>query len=215
MRRKKKSVCIALLLLFTIASLVGGYYLYNRKLQYNDIKTNKLEDNKNQIKENFTDENKEIKQKVETKEESTKEEKDNSKSSLKSNIKNKKSSNIDSSVNEKTTSSDNSSVDVNSSNNTKQEVEEKQEESKTQTDNQKHYIDIPDPDSYLYSFHHGHIDFLSLDECEKNSEKYLMMDVNDIYGSWCMEVQDENGKVLGAYLYLKCNSGNCDRYKGY
>ena len=42
-----------------------------------------------------------------------------------------------------------------------------------------------------------------------------MMDVNDIYGSWCMEVQDENVKVLGAYLYLKCTSGNCDRYKGY
>ena len=82
-------------------------------------------------------------------------------------------------------------------------------------DDKKHYIDVPDPNSYYYSFHHGHIDFSSLDECQKNSEKYLMMDVNDIYGSWCMEVQDENGKVLGAYLYLKCTSGNCDRYKGY
>ena len=30
-----------------------------------------------------------------------------------------------------------------------------------------------------------------------------------------IEEKDENGKVLGAYLYLKCTSGNCDRYKGY
>ena len=35
-----------------------------------------------------------------------------------------------------------------------------------------------------------------------------------IYGGWCMEVQDDNGTVLGAYLYLKCYSGNCDKYKG-
>ena len=28
-------------------------------------------------------------------------------------------------------------------------------------------------------------------------------------------VSQSIGKVLGAYLYLKCTSGNCDRYKGY
>ena len=148
----------------------------------------------------------------EQKTEITKEEREGdntSKSSKESNTNKKNSSTKDSSTNNK-----NTSTPINSNNETK-EVEVKVEEPKTQTDNKKHYIDVPDPNSYYYSFHHGHIDFSSLDECQKNSEKYLMMDVNDIYGSWCMEVQDENGKVLVAYLYLKCTSGNCDRYKGY
>ena len=148
----------------------------------------------------------------EQKTEITKEEREGdntSKSSKESNTNKKNSSTKDSSTNNK-----NTSTPINSNNETK-EVEVKVEEPKKQTDDKKHYIDVPDPNSYYYSFHHGHIDFSSLDECQKNSEKYLMMDVNDIYGSWCMEVQDENGKVLGAYLYLKCTSGNCDRYKGY
>lgn len=148
----------------------------------------------------------------EQKTEITKEEREDdntSKSSKESNTNKKNSSTKDSSTNNK-----NTSTPSNSNNETK-EVEVKVEEQKKQTDDKKHYIDVPDPNSYYYSFHHGHIDFSSLDECQKNSEKYLMMDVNDIYGSWCMEVQDENGKVLGAYLYLKCTSGNCDRYKGY
>ena len=148
----------------------------------------------------------------EQKTEITKEEREDdntSKSFKESNTNKKNSSTKDSSTNNK-----NTSTPSNSNNETK-EVEVKVEEPKKQTNDKKHYIDVPDPNSYYYSFHHGHIDFSSLDECQKNSEKYLMMDINDIYGSWCMEVQDENGKVLGAYLYLKCTSGNCDRYKGY
>ena len=26
-------------------------------------------------------------------------------------------------------------------------------------------------------------------------------------------IKDSNGTVLGAYLYIKCTSGNCDKYK--
>lgn len=135
---------------------------------------------------------------------------DNTMSSEKSNKQDKNN------LSKKDSSSDNdTTTKSNDSNNKTKEVEVKVEEPKKQTDIKKHYIDVPDPNSYYYSFHHGHIDFSSLDECQKNSEKYLLMDVNDIYGSWCIEVQDENGKVLGAYLYLKCTSGNCDKYKGY
>lgn len=116
----------------------------------------------------------------------------------------------------KGTSNSSNTINNNSTKESKtQEVEVNIETPKTKTEDTKHYIDVPDPNSYYYSFHHGHIDFSSLDECHNNSDKYLSKDVNDIYGSWCMEVQDENGKVLGAYLYIKCTSGNCDKYKGY
>ena len=169
--------------------------------------THKSEQPKIKVEEKIN--KKEETKKDELNEEVSNESKETIRSSSESNVNKKNSSAKNSSITKENTST------TNSSNTATKEVEVKVEEPKTQTDNKKHYIDVPDPNSYYYSFHHGHIDFSSLDECQKNSEKYLMMDVNDIYGSWCIEVQDENGKVLGAYLYLKCTSGNCDRYKGY
>lgn len=194
-------------ILFAILLMIISIPIIIKVTHKSETPKTKTEEKINTKEETKTDESDE-EQKIEI----TKEERkgDNtSKSSEESNTNKKSSSAKDSSTNNK-----NTSTSSNSNNETK-EVEVKVEEPKKQTDDKKHYIDVPDPNSYYYSFHHGHIDFSSLDECQKNSEKYLMMDVNDIYGSWCMEVQDENGKVLGAYLYLKCTSGNCDRYKGY
>ena len=195
------------IILFTILLMIISIPIIIKVTHKSETSKTKTEEKINTKEETKTDESEE-----EPKTEITKEEREDdntSKSSKESNTNKKNSSTKDSSTNNK-----NTSTPSNSNNETK-EVEVKVEEPKKQTDDKKHYIDVPDPNSYYYSFHHGHIDFSSLDECQKNSEKYLMMDVNDIYGSWCMEVQDENGKVLGAYLYLKCTSGNCDRYKGY
>ena len=194
-------------ILFAILLMIISIPIIIKVTHKSETPKTKTEEKINTREETKTDASEE-----EQKTEITKEEREGdntSKSSKESNTNKKNSSTKDSSTNNK-----NTSTPINSNNETK-EVEVKVEEPKTQTDNKKHYIDVPDPNSYYYSFHHGHIDFSSLDECQKNSEKYLMMDVNDIYGSWCMEVQDENGKVLVAYLYLKCTSGNCDRYKGY
>ena len=198
---KKKIILFAILLM-----IISIQIIINVTHKSETPKT-KTEEKINTKEETKTDESDE-EQKIEITKEERKDD-NTSKSSEESNTNKKNSSSKDSSTNNK-----NTSTSSNSNNETK-EVEVKVEETKKQTDDKKHYIDVPDPNSYYYSFHHGHIDFSSLDECQKNSEKYLMMDVNDIYGSWCMEVQDENGKVLGAYLYLKCTSGNCDRYKGY
>lgn len=198
---KKKVILFAILLMVILIPII---IKVTHKSETPKIKTEEKINTKEETKTDASEE--------EPKTEITKEEREDdntSKSSKESNTNKKSSSTKDSSTNNK-----NTSTPINSNNETK-EVEVKVEEPKKQTDDKKHYIDVPDPNSYYYSFHHGHIDFSSLDECQKNSEKYLMMDVNDIYGSWCMEVQDENGKVLGAYLYLKCTSGNCDRYKGY
>lgn len=198
---KKKIILFAILLM-----IISIPIIIKVTHKYETPKT-KIEEKINTKEETKTDESEEEQKTEITKEE--REDDNTSKSSKESNTNKKNSSTKDSSTNNK-----NTSTPSNSNNETK-EVEVKVEEPKKQTDDKKHYVDVPDPNSYYYSFHHGHIDFSSLDECQKNSEKYLMMDVNDIYGSWCMEVQDENGKVLGAYLYLKCTSGNCDRYKGY
>lgn len=198
---KKKVILFAILLMIISIPII---IKVTHKSQTPKTKTEEKINTKEETKTDASEEEQKI--------EITKEEREGdntSKSSKESNTNKKNSSTKDSSTNNK-----NTSTPINSNNETK-EVEVKVEEPKKQTDDKKHYIDVPDPNSYYYSFHHGHIDFSSLDECQKNSEKYLMMDVNDIYGSWCMEVQDENGKVLGAYLYLKCTSGNCDRYKGY
>lgn len=198
---KKKIILFAILLMIISIPII---IKVTHKSETLKTKTEEKINTKEEIKTDESDEE----QKIEITKEERKDD-NTSKSSEESNTNKKSSSAKDSSTNNK-----NTSTSSNSNNETK-EVEVKVEEPKKQTDDKKHYIDVPDPNSYYYSFHHGHIDFSSLDECQKNSEKYLMMDVNDIYGSWCMEVQDENGKVLGAYLYLKCTSGNCDRYKGY
>ncbi len=195
------------IILFAILLMIISIPIIIKVTHKSETLKTKTEEKINTKEETKTDESDE-EQKIEITKEERKDD-NTSKSSEKSNTNKKNSSSKDSSTNNK-----NTSTSSNSNNETK-EVEVKVEEPKKQTDDKKHYIDVPDPNSYYYSFHHGHIDFSSLDECQKNSEKYLMMDVNDIYGSWCMEVQDENGKVLGAYLYLKCTSGNCDRYKGY
>lgn len=195
------------IILFAILLMIISIPIIIKATHKSEIPKTKTEEKINTKEETKTDESDE-EQKIEITKEERKDD-NTSKSSEESNTNKKSSSAKDSSTNNK-----NTSTSSNSNNETK-EVEVKVEEPKKQTDDKKHYIDVPDPNSYYYSFHHGHIDFSSLDECQKNSEKYLMMDVNDIYGSWCMEVQDENGKVLGAYLYLKCTSGNCDRYKGY
>lgn len=195
------------IILFTILLMIISIPIIIKVTHKSETPKTNTEEKINTKEETKTDESDE-EQKIEITKEERKDD-NTSKSSEESNTNKKSSSAKDSSTNNK-----NTSTSSNSNNETK-EVEVKVEEPKKQTDDKKHYINVPDPNSYYYSFHHGHIDFSSLDECQKNSEKYLMMDVNDIYGSWCMEVQDENGKVLGAYLYLKCTSGNCDRYKGY
>lgn len=195
------------IILFAILLMIISIPIIIKVTHKSETPKTKTEEKINTKEETKTDELEE-KQKTEIGKEEI-EDDNTSKSSKESNTNKKNSSTKNSSTNNK-----NTSTPSNANNETK-EVEVKVEEPKKQTDDKKHYIDVPDPNSYYYSFHHGHIDFSSLDECQKNSEKYLMMDVNDIYGSWCMEVQDENGKVLGSYLYLKCTSGNCDRYKGY
>lgn len=95
-------------------------------------------------------------------------------------------------------------------NENKEEVIEKT----PQTENKK-YIGVPNPNDFYYSFHNGKIDdaYTTLEACYNKSIEVNFLDTVDIINSTCYEVLDENNTVLGIYMQVKCNSGNCEKYK--
>lgn len=80
-------------------------------------------------------------------------------------------------------------------------------------ENNNSYIGIPNPNDFNYSFHKGKIEYSSMDACLSASERISLKDTVDIINSWCMDVVDGQGTVLGEYLYINCSSGNCNKYK--
>ena len=80
-------------------------------------------------------------------------------------------------------------------------------------ENNNSYIGIPNPNDFNYSFHKGKIEYSSMDACLSTSERISLKDTVDIINSWCMDVVDGQGTVLGEYLYINCSSGNCNKYK--
>ena len=84
---------------------------------------------------------------------------------------------------------------------------------KTAKENNNSYIGVPNPNDFNYSFHKGKIEYSSMDACLSASERISLKDTVDIINSWCMDVVDGQGTVLGEYLYINCLSGNCNKYK--
>ena len=80
-------------------------------------------------------------------------------------------------------------------------------------ENNNSYIGIPNPNDFNYSFHKGKIEYSSMDACLSASKRISLKDTVDIINSWCMDVVDGQGTVLGEYLYINCSSGNCNKYK--
>lgn len=77
------------------------------------------------------------------------------------------------------------------------------------------YIGVPDPNNFYYSFHNGKTDdaYTTLEGCYNKSIEVNFLDTVDIINSTCYEVLDGQGIVLGIYMQVKCNSGNCEKYK--
>ena len=77
------------------------------------------------------------------------------------------------------------------------------------------YVGVPNPNDFYYSFHKGHIDkgYSTLDGCYSRTTDVSLIDTVDIINTTCMEVLDGQGTVLGIYMYVKCKSGNFDKYK--
>lgn len=77
------------------------------------------------------------------------------------------------------------------------------------------YIGVPSPNDFYYSFHHGHIDrnYGDLYSCYNKATEVALQDTIDIINTTCYEVLDGQGTILGIYMDVNCNSGNCSRYK--
>ena len=89
------------------------------------------------------------------------------------------------------------------------------EESRKQeiSNNINQYIGVPNPNDFYYSFHHGKIEYSSMDSCLEDVPNIAFKDTTDIINTWCIDVVDGQGTILGQYLYINCSSGNCDKYK--
>ena len=89
------------------------------------------------------------------------------------------------------------------------------EESQKQeiNNNVNQYIGVPNPNDFYYSFHHGKIEYSSMDSCLEDVPNIAFKDTTDIINTWCIDVVDGQGTILGQYLYINCSSGNCDKYK--
>ena len=63
--------------------------------------------------------------------------------------------------------------------------------------------------------HHGIIEYNpnQRQDCINESIEIGFKDTVDITNAFCLEVYDSNNTILGYYLYIKCNSGNCNNYK--
>lgn len=79
----------------------------------------------------------------------------------------------------------------------------------------KSYVGIPDPNNFNYSMHNGVIEYNSeqRDKCIEDSIEFSFKDTVDITNAFCLDVYDSNNNILGYYLYIKCTSGNCNKYK--
>lgn len=114
-----------------------------------------------------------------------------------------------------TSTTSNNSNEIKQNNNQQNQSQSNNNQIKEETvkENNDSYIGVPNPNDFNYSFHKGKIEYSSMDACLSASEKISLKDTVDIINSWCMDVVDGQGTVLGEYLYINCSSGNCNKYK--
>lgn len=202
----KKKILIVVVILLLLFGVVIFFLLKN------NVNSISKKDNHTEIEETTIEE-----EKVE------KEEKDSisTTSADNSNMTSNSSSNSNT-KNEETNSNKNYNSNNNSTNDISKEEEKiSSDQSITniqepqQSDPIPQYIGIPNPNDFYYSFHKGQIDdaYTTLEECYNKAFEVGFLDTVDIINETCYEVLDGQGTVLGIYMSVNCNSGNCDRYK--
>lgn len=72
---------------------------------------------------------------------------------------------------------------------------------------------IVDNQNPNYSFHKGVIEFKTSKGCYDAGIEVASIDSVDINNVVCYEVVSKANTVMGYYMRVKCNSGNCNRYK--
>ena len=193
--------CIFILLLLTIPISTLFENASENLKQSNDNQENELNDNDviESDQEELQIEQKEEKQEIVE----TQKEKEKSTTSNKS-ITNNTSQETNVIIKEETTST------TSANNNVEEYVETPKQETKN---NVNQYIGVPNPNDFYYSFHHGKIEYHSMDSCLADVPNIAFKDTIDIINTWCIDVVDGQGTILGQYLYINCSSGNCDKYK--
>lgn len=108
----------------------------------------------------------------------------------------------------------NTKQETNTTSSASSNVEVHEESQKQEINNNvNQYIGVPNPNDFYYSFHHGKIEYSSMDSCLADVPNIAFKDTTDIINTWCIDVVDGQGTILGQYLYINCSSGNCDKYK--
>lgn len=223
----KKKLVFTLLILFVISlvSFVGIKYFSNDKESFDKIsdiqENNEISKDIEYKEENITNsENKKDNQEVKVSE-NQKEQKNSKEEKI---VEKKSDSSV---INKETTTSSSTTTSNNktTTNENKNVVEQSKQDSVVSEEKPvvnieqpkptNSYIGVPNPNDFYYSFHKGHIDknYTTLDGCMSRTAEVSLIDTVDIINTTCFEVLDGQGTVLGIYMYVKCNSGNCERYK--
>lgn len=216
--KKKIIVISSILVLISFISIFSCIYIFSGKDESNPKGKEKTI--------NTLNEDKMVDEKVTIPEETIKEEQIvNSTNEEHESVNNSKASSNNNELKETTPKNSTTTSKVDNSNNYQQQKQEPnsapssnnevKEEVVVPKEEPKKYIGVADPNNYNYSFHHGQIDYNAnqANKCNEDSINIQFADTVDIINAWCLDVRDSNNTILGYYLYIKCQSGNCERYK--
>ena len=130
--------------------------------------------------------------------------------SIESNIESNENSNI---ITDNTSSSTNKNNKTRNNSSDTNVIKSEDVVEKQETKIDEHTEKKVDTNSFFYSIHQGRIEMSNKDNCLSAGEEIAFIDTIDINYYRCYEVTSIEGKVLGYYLNIFCESGNCDKYK--
>ena len=151
--------------------------------------------------------------------------KNNSTSNNSSTKSNNTGSNSNSSVNTNTPSTNSTNSNSNQSSNTSSETNDEVKNDNNTASNNNTSINNstnnnttsnskdPDPNDFYYQEHKGVTNTKTKSACKQASEEIAFLDTVDINYCTCYAVPAKDGTILGYFVNVFCNSGNCNRYK--
>ena len=225
--RAKNKLFLKLIILVIIPVCVIGVFVFrdfNKKETYNNNLKEEitLTENDNEIGETIIDDKELEKEEdleiVEKKTINTSKniESSSSNSNSSNNIKTNQNSQINIS-NEKTNTQNSTVSNETPIKESKPNVEVPKEEPKqepVQTQPVEDLTKVANPNDFYYSITGGNVEFSTNAGCMKAGEDIAFIDVVDVQYFRCYEVSSKANTIMGYYLNIFCESGNCNsRYK--
>lgn len=142
---------------------------------------------------------------------------DKNSSSTNSKPNNVTSSNKTNTNSNQTTTNNNNSVNSNTNSNSNNNISNNTETPKQDPPINKpseDFTKIANPNDFFYSITGGNVEFSTNAGCMKAGEDIAFIDVVDIQYFRCYEVTSKANTIMGYYLNIFCENGNCNsRYK--